>query len=67
MTRAPALPIAARLPVSRLRSRRAAWLGVAGESVPPRHLAVVAPGDAVVSSAAGARVMTRGSVLAGGA
>jgi iron complex transport system permease protein len=30
MTRAPALPIASRLPVRRLRSRRAAWLAVAG-------------------------------------
>ena len=36
-----------------------------GVAVAPRHLAVVEPGDAVVSSSAGARVMTFGGAPVG--
>jgi redox-sensitive bicupin YhaK (pirin superfamily) len=38
---------------------------VAGVEVPPRHLAVAAPGDAVVATAGGARVMTFGGAPVG--
>jgi len=38
---------------------------VAGVPVPPRHLAVAEPGDAVVASAGGARVMTFGGAPVG--
>ena len=38
---------------------------VEGEPIPPRHLAVVGPGDAVVAAASRARIMTFGGAPVG--